>query len=459
MAVDGRTEPTPPGEQILADIWHAGLLASEMRLVDSRRLRVIYRGTWTFSDGPDFHGAMLDIGGRLVRGDIELHVRASDWVRHGHHQDPRYDGVVLHVVHIDDLDQPVLTSADESVPTLLMSRFYQAPLETLESSNIPAVAGAGHGPCLPTLPGERPELVRQVLEQEGWRRLTEKQLAFSQALTVLPAGEILYRGIAEALGYSRNREPMLQVASDLPLVTLERLASEAGSAATCAGLLAVAGFLPLDATMAQSMDIDPAWAAILSKSGWDLLERLGLDSQPSSSWTLNRVRPANHPTRRLASLADLVVRTAHDGLVGSVLSAALAGGDHLDRLFAGVTPTIGAQRRRQIITNIVAPFLAAYADALQDDLLGEQVSDWWQRLPGSADDQISRLARRQIVGRRRFPIRSALAEQGLHRIAREGCRQLRCFECPIAQLAAIHEGPLSRAVMQAESSSVREGDR
>ena len=63
------------------------------------RLRLLYPGTWNHGPGPDFRGARL-VGesSGLLHGDVELHQRERDWAAHGHHRDPAYAGVVLHVL-------------------------------------------------------------------------------------------------------------------------------------------------------------------------------------------------------------------------------------------------------------------------------------------------------------------------------------------------------------------------
>src|ERR1700686_3304553 len=65
-------------------------------------LRVIFRGRAGAGPGPDFRGAIIAGPGGLLCGDVELHVRTSDFRRHGHSQDPAYSGVVLHVVFFHD---------------------------------------------------------------------------------------------------------------------------------------------------------------------------------------------------------------------------------------------------------------------------------------------------------------------------------------------------------------------
>jgi hypothetical protein len=90
-------------ELALSIAWHAGL-TRDLIAVDGSRLSVVFPGHWTHGHGPDFRNAMIEgDGGRLLTGSVELHHRASDWERHGHHTDPAYNDVVLHIVTTADL--------------------------------------------------------------------------------------------------------------------------------------------------------------------------------------------------------------------------------------------------------------------------------------------------------------------------------------------------------------------
>ena len=84
----------------LAQIWNAQIWPAPLKLVTTtgQPVEIIYRGRWSGGFGPDFKGAMVKIGDILLKGAIELHLRSGDWRLHGHHQDARYNEVVLQVV-------------------------------------------------------------------------------------------------------------------------------------------------------------------------------------------------------------------------------------------------------------------------------------------------------------------------------------------------------------------------
>lgn len=421
-------------EQRLARLWHDRALPAALYTSGGQSLHVIYPGTWTRADGPDFRAALLDIGGRLVRGDVELHLRTSGWNAHGHQHDPAYDGVVLHVVLSDDQPNSATTSAGVCPPTLVVSAFV-APV-SLEDGDDTANGmppSLGQSTCLPTLAGGQEAAVRNILRRAGWQRISARSVRYRQQMEALPAGEVLWRGLLDALGLMENREPMATLAERLPLREVERVA---GNPHHCAALLlAAAGLPPRDAREATGIGLDAAaWGALVQVATTAHIEPLTRDA-----WTLHRVRPANHPARRLLSLASLLGHAPGHDLMAAFSAATHDGWQAWEQWLAAARPTIGSGRARQIMTNVLAPFGVAWADTQGDAEQVERMHAIWEQLPGAADDQIARTTLRQIVGEQRFPIRSMLENQGLHQIGREGCRELRCFECPIAALAVQHE--------------------
>lgn len=426
-------------ECVLARLWQEGRHARELRTTAGQRVGVVYRGVWTYSAGPDFRDALLDIDGVLVRGAVELHVDGGDWERHGHHLDPAYDAVVLHVVLRDNPARPARTSTGCEPPTIVLTDFLPAPVEELVGPSALVELGLlGARTCLPTLAGGRPELVREALRRAGWKRLTSKQLRVQQEFECAPPAEVLYRALLDGLGLSRNRRGMALLAQALPLVTLEAAVARHGLAGAQAALLGVAGFLPI-APAHQALAELSVVAAVESGELFEALAAAhGLRPVEAGAWQLTRVRPFNHPARRLASFASLIA-DCPNGLLAAVVARAGFDARVWRNWFAATTPSIGRSRADQIAVNVVAPFLAAYADANGDDDLRDAVARLWETFPGTVDDGIAAATLRQIAGAQPFRIALGIEAQGLHHIGRHGCAVLRCFECPIAELAVRFE--------------------
>lgn len=436
-----------PAELLLAQIWHAQWLTDALALGDGRPLRVVYRGVWTHGLGPDFRGAYLDLGGALREGDVEVHRRASDWVRHGHHLDPAYNTTILHTVLDDDLGQPVRRQDGAAVSTLCLRDALPGPLDAFPSdASLRPLGAIGFAHCAPQVAASDPGALVALWEEAGDRRMAGKAEAVAARLAEAPPAQVLYALLLDALGYTRNRAPMQALAAALPYDHLDaRLDGHASSerfARAAALLLGAGGFLPLTPRERELAGLEPEPAARIEAAWLELgapWRDLGLSP---TSWTLARVRPAAHPLRRLLALATLLAHSG-DGLLGAmdryVESTDAEGG--LLAWLTGDNPYLGAAHAHEIIVNVVVPFALAYGEATGRDGLLERAQTLWRELRAGAGNSEVRRTVEQICGPHRVPVRSARAEQGLLHLRRTGCAQLRCFECPIAHLALHHEQP------------------
>lgn len=204
-------------EAELARLWAAGA-RGPLRLADGRSLRVIFPGVPGGASGPDFLGAILDAAGDLLRGEVELHLRASGWRSHGHHRDPAYAGVVLHVVAENDSGAiATLHASGRSVPVLVLS----PPLAGGQVEFPPPFTP----PCaLAVASGLQ---VAPVLERLSRRRLRMKAARALPLVESSGAPQALYELALEQLGGSTNRAAFAGIARRLPLAALLEAASGA----------------------------------------------------------------------------------------------------------------------------------------------------------------------------------------------------------------------------------------
>ena len=102
-------------EKLLYYMWEQRLLSHVPALTTrGEAIEVVDPGRRNPNAGPDFFNAKVRIGDRLWAGNVEMHLRASDWTVHGHSADKAYDSVVLHVV--TEADAEVFRSNGEAVP-------------------------------------------------------------------------------------------------------------------------------------------------------------------------------------------------------------------------------------------------------------------------------------------------------------------------------------------------------
>ncbi len=83
-------------------------------------------GTHNHLSGPDFFNASLVINGQLWAGNVEIHIKSSDWYAHGHETDTNYDNVILHVVWEEDVS--VFRSDGSEIPTLELKNYINKEL-------------------------------------------------------------------------------------------------------------------------------------------------------------------------------------------------------------------------------------------------------------------------------------------------------------------------------------------
>jgi len=206
-----RAAAVPAREADLAARSAAGV-GGALRLEDGRRLRVIFPGTPAGGSGPDFTGAILEAGGDLLRGDVELHLAASGWRAHGHAGDGAYAGVVLHVVAENDEPGALTAHASGRLIPVLVLPPEQVGLPTF----IPPCALAAAGGMDASA----------ALERLGLRRLRMKAARIEPLVRAHGPGQALYTLLLETLGGPANREPFAAIARRLPLAALLEFAGE-----------------------------------------------------------------------------------------------------------------------------------------------------------------------------------------------------------------------------------------
>lgn len=100
-------------EELLQYVWkHKIFPLSPLETTEGQAVEVLHPGLHNHDAGPDFFNAKVKIDGQLWVGNVEIHLRSSDWFRHHHDSDPAYQNVILHVVAKADLDVDIYTTKD-----------------------------------------------------------------------------------------------------------------------------------------------------------------------------------------------------------------------------------------------------------------------------------------------------------------------------------------------------------
>lgn len=436
----------PVSEGLVAEIWRRQWLVKGRLLAsDGQGIEVIHPGEANGDGGPDFRDAIIAAEMGEVWGDVELHVRSSGWRGHGHHLDPAYNGVVLHVVLWDDGASNVQLQNGGTVPTLALHPYLSLTLdEAQRRASLPLSPGE---PCRGA--GERlgSMALGRILDETGRERFRAKASRFREGLKGGQASETLYQGLMAALGYARNREPFVELACRLPLAAVEGYARAAGPEAALALealFLGSAGLLPSQRGRALP---DDGYAAAV-EALWLSMGREAL--LRAAAWRTFRVRPDNFPTRRLAAAARLMLRyrgglledllrvVSHgergpQGLEGAlVIGAEGYWGEHTD--FGHPAPPralLGRGRAAEMAVNVILPFGLAWAKASGDPGLKARALELYGRYPRLSPNRVTGEMEERLCGDASTICNSACRQQGLIHIYNTFCRRRRCPECAL----------------------------
>ncbi|MBI4302104.1 MAG: DUF2851 family protein, partial [Chloroflexi bacterium] len=392
------------------------------------KLRVVYPGILSRS-GPDFRDSVVTTdSGRWLKGDVEVHLRSSQWQAHGHHRDPAYNGVVLHLVFWDDEGKAALLENGERVPVLVVAKSWEVGDEPLPGG-LPCQARA-----------EDDEALGRILDEAGVERFYGQVTHLEQDMAAKEPSRVLYEGLMVALGYSQNKEAFMELAQRLPLGLLETLVKDKPPPQRVlilqALLLGTAGLLLASVVGMEWRQLREAWQTYG-----------GGESMSQRRWRIAGVRPTNRPQRRLLGMGYLLARSLGKGLVGTLMELldrastprSLAEGLKVIASGSEREPAlIGWGRAAAMVVNVVLPFAAAWARLTSQSSLARQAEIVYRRHPLLEENEVTHHMRNQL-GLGRGIIRTACRQQGLLHLYKVFCSQGSCLRCPLSGRSSEHK--------------------
>ena len=411
-------------EKLMHYVWqHKLWLQSEMTTVDGRRVQVIDPGLHNNDAGPDFFNAKLQIGGEMWCGNVEIHVRASDWFRHGHQRDMAYDSVVLHVVGSDDMR--VKRTDGREIPQLVMTC---APDFSVSYDRM--VNNADEPSCRRHLADISPLYVTDWLSSLAYERLYQKVDHLRWLYDRLDGNwaEVLYVTLARALGFGINSEPFERLALATPLHCLMK---HRDSYEAVEGMLfGQAGFLDNPG--------DNSHYVTRMRQEYDFMRvKFSLQRPQSLGWRMARMRPQNFPHRRLATLAALVCRgfsvasdifnVTTEADARKLFDIELTG--YWSRRYnftSDAAPSVRALSQDSItvlIINVVVPILYAYGMAYDDGRRMDSAVGLLHSLKAESNSIV------RMFGDAGIKCCDAFTSQALIQLRRNYCEPRKCLYC------------------------------
>ena len=312
-----------PPERLLQAVWHhQRLRRDQLQTADGKPVRVFHPGFASAEGGPDFRGAVLQIGDEPPRsGDVEVDLRASGWRAHGHDRNPNFKNVILHVVWEDvgvhasacqkrETANKLKLELQPAPPVLSLRNVLDVPLGELslwlDNESTTAFPENLRGTCsAPLRELDEPQLAG-LLHQAARVRFEAKASALCARARLAGWEQALWEGLFRALGYKHNVWPMQNLAEQRNrlLSGLEfklQLASSPGRLkpelqhhenllALQARLLGISGLLPDDLTGAQKS------SDTFLRRAWDFWWRDRDEFEscilPRAAWKFHGLRPA-----------------------------------------------------------------------------------------------------------------------------------------------------------------------
>ncbi|MBI5647713.1 MAG: DUF2851 family protein [Ignavibacteriae bacterium] len=337
---------------------------------EGREIRILCAGVKNPHEGPDYLGARIHVDGREEAGDIEVHVREGDWKRHGHGDDPRYRGVILHVVLLRERGLPGPVFAH----TVVLPDILDRKLRTAWVSLLEVLPARAH-PCADTAAYLHPSRREAALLLAAASRFARKNARIAARLGACSASrpvaearmQVLYELFARACGYGGNESAMEALAASSPLTQFEGVYAEVFHA-LCA--------------RAEQFSIPAANGA-------------PPDGHGGLVWHSRGVRPHNAVQRRLAQLAAYICALRDDSLYTALRHALCVAPAQLPALLesactqsAAAAP--GEGRRTEILVNVVAPFYAVTGAQDGNAALVQAAAALYFHTPGAASNHKTR---------------------------------------------------------------------
>ena len=394
-------------ERLLHYVWkHRLLPVATLITTDGQELEVIDPGLHNRDQGPDFFNAKVRLGGTLWAGNVEVHLRSSDWYRHGHDTDPAYNSVVLHVV--GEVDGEVTTAEGKTLPQVridIPERIRQSYDELCRTEDYPR--------CHRIIPSVPTLKVHQWMDALLVERLKERseQVAARAERTGGDWERATFVTLCRSFGFGLNGDSFERWAMRIPLQAAGKHRDDLFQVEAL--FLGMAGLTDDVGTLRGEQE-----AGRLRQEFAYLQHKFSLDEPlQRSDWRFLRTRPGNFPSVRIMQIAELY----HRGKVQMSRLLEAKSAAELQECLAVRGTTAGS--RRLLIINTVVPLLFAYGRHIGDEDICQRAVRLLEELPAE-NNYI--LRQWQACG---LHVLTAADSQALIQLKRQYCDRTDCLRC------------------------------
>lgn len=416
-------------EQLLHYVWRYKIFPLKpLQTTSGLSVEVLDPGLPNRNAGPDFSGAKVRIDGILWVGNVEIHTRASDWMRHGHQHDPAYDSVILHVVETADVE--VCRPSGDPIPQLCLtcpeevSRRY----DELRFTEM-------HPPCYAIIPSLSQLKISEWLSALVAERYDQRAATIGERLgrTDFRWDDAFMVTLARGFGFGVNGDAFEAWAQLVPFRAVDHHRDDLLQVEAI--FFGQAGLL--EGELEGEGERDEYFLA-LQKEYRYLRRKFNMpDPLSAGHWRLLRLRPSNFPHVRLAQLAWLYHK--HGSLfpklmeVGTLdearnlLTASTSPYWDTHFRFGRKSPTqkkcMGRNGAELLMINAVIPFIYTYGRHRAQEESCERAGQMLEALPAEKNYII------QMWDGAGLHVHNAAESQALMQLQRKYCDRKDCLRC------------------------------
>jgi len=414
-------------EEFLHFVWKFQLFDfSDLKSSRGVSVQILKRGLHNLNAGPDFLNAHVQIDQILWCGDVEMHVKSSDWYAHKHHEDENYDTVILHVVYEEDIEvksrSGVLLFCLELKD--LIPDMYITEYDTLyhSISNIPCSYAIGNLDTFFWSSYAERLLVERLEKKQA--RVRELFLASNKDYQ-----ECFYRLLAYALGLKVNADHMLSLAEVTPFLMLQKHRPNR---------LQIEALLYGQSGLLKRRYIDD-YPKELQREYQFYKEKYKLQSVSRQQWKFFRLRPNSFPSLRISYLADFVLKSKpifeklfhYQSLKDILPFFNLSLSDYwkshyvFDKKSRTLNKRLGKSTIDLIIINAILPFCFFYAKHQSDETMMMRVLESFSEIKYE-NNKVVRYYKDAGV-----KVNSAMMSQALIHLHQNYCIPRNCLNCRV----------------------------
>lgn len=409
-------------EKLLQYLWNYKIFKHfDFKDIEGNSVEIIHFGKWNKNAGPDFLDAKIKINGLLLAGNIELHIRSSDWIFHHHSQDPNYQNIILHVVFQHDIEIHELT--EKQVPTLELHHYID---ENIVGKYDKLINGDEFIACEKIFDPKKVPV--NFHEENILKKLDEKSSALEQSLNLYKNNfeAVLFHSFAYSFGLKVNASIFRQIAESIDYSIINKIRQNPLQLEAL--LFGISGWLekPQDGQM-------KIW-----KREFDFVKAKFSIPDLKLYPKFLRLRPPNFPTIRLSQLADLY---QHQNLFSKIMEARSA--EQLYSIFQSIKASeywdfhfnFGTISKVQpktlskdfidlLIVNTVIPLQYAYHRYHQEDI-ADEIIELYKTVAGEKNTIITSWKKLGLQ------VTNALESQSLIYHHKTFCEPKNCLSCTI----------------------------